>query len=407
MQINLTRRLHFLKASGFFLSLFGSSFSNSFCGIGLGVYGGALMLQAFLDKEYRWEPDPARALLALLLVSLAISAGLSHYGWISLRGFGKYLQGFLLLYAGLDVVRSENDKKALLWVLTATFLLAVSSGIYQEIFGADFLRGFRTVIYRGDIMRLTGSFKNCNDYGTFLVPGFTFSLALLVQAVRKKRWAASAAWFLLFAALGYVLARTLSRSSILAAIASLLFFCLFFRARWAALAGTLGAFVALVWLVPSTMGTRLRELSNLHPGDTSERMLLAQTTMRMVEHSPFFGLGLNTYSVYFPQFKPPHYPTQMYSHNSYLQMAAESGLIGISLFLVFVGTVMVLCARDLIKRESSDPSKLPGLALLSGVFGMLVNCLFDSVLQSTRLRFFFWALAGSALALSRLRPSTA
>ena len=27
------------------------------------------------------------------------------------------------------------------------------------------------------MIRLTGTFKNCNDYGTFLVPGFAFSLA--------------------------------------------------------------------------------------------------------------------------------------------------------------------------------------------------------------------------------------
>jgi O-antigen ligase len=122
----------------------------------------------------------------------------------------------------------------------------------------------------------------------------------------------------------------------------------------------------------------------------------------MVAENPLFGLGLNTYSLNFARFKPPDYEAQMYTHNSYVQMATESGLLGTGLFILFLAVLVFACAGRLLKRRDTDPSKVLGAALLAGVFGLLVNCLFDSVLQSTQLRTLFWSLLGAALAVAAL-----
>ena len=244
----------------------------------------------------------------------------------------------------------------------------------------------------GDIKRLTGTFKHCNDYGTFLAPGFVFLLALFLNAVGRKKWVSSTLWFALLAALAYVLIHTLSRGAILSAFAGVVFFCLFFRFRWIALAIAASAMAAL-WHIPSPLGERLREIPAMAGGDISERMTLIKISLSMIKESPVFGLGLNTYSDNFPRFKPADYGAYMYSHNSYLQMATEAGILGTSLFFAYIVTVM---ARF---RKTAGPL---GPALLAGVFALLVNCLFDSVLQSTQLRALFWTLLGAAAALAAL-----
>ena len=235
--IDHTANLRFLKSFGFLLTVFGSAFSNSVCGIGLGVYVGGLLLQVLMDRTYAWRPYPAKWLLAALLVSLLVSVVQSDDFWTSARGFGKYLQGFALLYAALDIIREEKNKRAFICVLLLGWLLSALSGIYQEFFGVDFVRGFKTNIYQGDITRLTGTFKHCNDYGTFLAPGIVFGVAHLIHLARQKKWGASLLGIIFLAVMSYVFMRTLSRSAILSAFAGLFFFCLFFRFRWHALLG--------------------------------------------------------------------------------------------------------------------------------------------------------------------------
>ncbi len=391
MTLDHSANLRVIKTFGFLLAILGSAFSISFCGIGLGVYIGALALQWVLDKSHRWQAYPSWRFLIPLLLSLFVSVLISDSLWISAQGFGKYMQGFVLLYAGIDVLRTENDIKNLVCALVGAWLIALTSGLYQEFLGVDLVYGYKANIYQGDITRLTASFKHCNDYGTFLVPGLVFSLAHLLNLLRQKKHAAASLAFLFMAGLTYVLLRTLSRGAILSAFAAVFFFCLFFRFRWKALLLiTLG--LAALWFIPSPLRERLHELTSLAGGEMSERAMLLRTSLDMIRENPFFGLGLNTYSDHFPKFKPIDYPALMYAHNTYLQMATEAGLVGVGLLLAFIAAVMT----GNLKNQS-----LLGAALLAGVFGMLINGLFDSVLQSTQLRTLFWALLGAAAALSR------
>jgi len=390
--IDHSANIRILKTFGFLLAIFGSAFSISFCGIGLGLYAGALAIQPLLDRNARWLPYPSWAFLLPLLLSLLISVAISDYQWISARGFGKYLQGFLLLYAGLDVIRSEKEKKALVFALVSACLMAIASGLYQEFSGVDFIYGNHANTYQGDITRLTGSFKHCNDYGTFLAPMVVFALAHFLNLSRQKKYAAAFLALLMLTGLCYVLMRTISRSAILSAFTALFIFCLFFRFRWRAFL-VLAVTLAALWFIPSPLSERFHELTSLNGGEMTERTMLLRTSLDMVQKNPFFGLGLNTYSDNFPKFKPADYPAIMYAHNTYLQMATEAGAVGLGLFLIFIAVVMARCIKQ---------KEMLGAALWAGVLGILVNGLFDSVLQSTQLRTLFWALLGAAAALSSL-----
>ncbi len=389
-----------LKLVGFSLMILGTAFSNSVTGIGLGIYAGSLFIESASCKKFDWQIFPERPVFLLLVLSLAISTVISKYTFVSLNGFGKYLQSFLILFAAMDVLRCSGKQKVGLLIFSAAYILAVLTGLSQQFFGFDFLRGHHAVQHLEDnsVMRLTGSFKHPNDYGSFLIAGFPLSLAGFVMAWKVKRRPSAAFWALLFIGLTYLMVRTISRGAILSAFAAVFVFGMAFRFRWRVLGGLV--FVsALIWTIPSTIQDRFKEIF-LFQGSSPERLLLIDTAIRMIKANPIFGLGLNTYSDYFPLFRPPSYKALMYAHNSYLQMGAEMGLLGLLLYLAFVITLLVRSAHAFLNHETSEHTRLFGFALIAGVIGILVNCLFESCLQSTQLRALFWSLIGTACAMA-------
>lgn len=380
--------------------LLGTAFSNSVCGIGLGIYAGGLVVEVARQKHFDWELFPYRPLFLLLIVSLIISTLISRHAWVSLNGLGKYLQSFLIVFAAMDILRCSGKHKVAWVVLTGAFLLAVLAGLSQKLFGVDFLRGHEAMQHFEDnsVMRLTGSFKHPNDYGTFLICGFPFGLAGLIMAWKVRRKYSVLFWALLLTGLTYTLITTLSRGAIFSSFVAIFVFAMAFRFRWKVL-GILTIGLALLWFVPSILQDRLHELV-LFRGSSSERMLLIQTSLRMIEAGPVFGLGLNTYSDNFPLFRPPDYKAYMYAHNSFLQIATEAGLLGLFLYLALILSLLGHSIRAFFKNETNDQTFMFGFALIAGIIGFLVNCLFESSLQSTQLRTLFWALLGITFAMA-------
>ena len=137
------------------------------------------------------------------------------------------------------------------------------------------------------------------------------------------------------------------------------------------------------------------DIFNLQGESNPERILLMKISFSMIKASPFFGLGINTYSDNFSRFKPVNYQGAMYAHNSYLQMASEIGLVGLFLYLFFI-FMLLFKFINLLSKNKDDPHRIFLLAAVAGIIGILVNALFESLLQSTQLRLMFWWLVGFA-----------
>ncbi len=387
-----------IKAWGFLTAIAGTALSISAIDSGLCIYLFALVLSLFAAGRSRMRTYPFPFLLGLLLASLCVSWFRSEYFWTSARGLIKYLDGFVLLYAGIDVIKGRRELRWVVVTLTVAYSIAAFAALFQQAFGVDFVYWREPNIYQTGIWRLRGPFKHCNDFGTFLVPGISIAAALTAGEFRHGK-RKNAVWCgLLFVLLAYCLLRTMSRGALVAELVALGFLALFFRSRWIFMsAAAMGG--ALVWIIPSTLSVRLRGLLAWGSDIMPERVMLIKTALKMIGTNPFFGLGLNTYSENFPKFKPEDYPAFMYAHNSYLQMAAESGIVGVALFVIFILAFLWLFVRSILAMKAGfERTLLAGIA--AGVLGMLVNALFDSIFQATRLRALFWCLMGIGAALA-------
>ena len=110
----LDKRIPNIKLFGFLLAFTASAFSKSFCAIGLGFYVFGLIFQWVRNKGSYHLTYPNSVFLIALLMSLTISLFISDYFLVSFRGFWKFVEGFVLLYAGIDVLQDQKKMRYIL-----------------------------------------------------------------------------------------------------------------------------------------------------------------------------------------------------------------------------------------------------------------------------------------------------
>lgn len=158
-----------------------------------------------------------------------------------------------------------------------------------------------------------------------------------------------------------------------------------------------------------------------------ERLAHWIAALRMWEMSPWLGVGPGNYAAVYPQVRLARWEDPLgHAHNTYLNVLAENGLIGIFAYLaLWAGVVVWLVSmrrrilhgrwEEVDRRGSSIPSDegiIPPMAwnaaLLVGVLGVVVHLsvhhLFDNLfVQGIYLHIGLWL--GSAVALAGRRPA--
>jgi O-antigen ligase len=150
------------------------------------------------------------------------------------------------------------------------------------------------------------------------------------------------------------------------------------------------------------MRERVRSLGNFRDTTIRERAELWGESLRMVKESPWLGLGVNTYARNEPLYKKEGSQTdKQYAHNGYLQIAAETGLLGLSSFLAAVVYLWFASLKAFL-RAPNPFLRAAGLGLLCGILAFLIHSATDTDLQSTLLVNTLWLAMGMAWAGKRL-----
>jgi len=76
-----------------------------------------------------------------------------------------------------------------------------------------------------------------------------------------------------------------------------------------------------------------------------DRILIAKATLKMIQDYPVFGVGAGVYAELFPKYDLPHPPgvpqeAHPFSHNIFLQFAADFGLVGLIFFCGLLGILI-------------------------------------------------------------------
>jgi len=108
-------------------------------------------------------------------------------------------------------------------------------------------------------------------------------------------------------------------------------------------------------------------------------------------------VGLGNFKVIYPLYQDKESLSRNmrveHVHNEYLQVAVESGIIGLSLFFWFLLLSGKICWH-LLREEKNRNLWLINLALTGGLIAILVNALFAFPLQNPSVLLNFWLFLG-------------
>ncbi|MGE5280434.1 MAG: O-antigen ligase family protein [Deltaproteobacteria bacterium] len=335
---------------------------------------------------------------ASLLASITHPATLP----VSAVGLRKSLLYLFVVAGGALVLDDKARLKQLLGLILASALLAAADAHYQLLSGRDFFSLRPLMTYPGGlIIRVTGPFKQAALLAIYLecvLAGCAVFIA--APSSRRTRLAATAAGALLAAAI--LLTLTPASLVVLAA----LFVFLTIAVRRPGLNALFLALPAAFWSIPP--GTR-HALIRLLAQNLVSRGRMFLIGARLFLERPFLGHGLNTFSADYAAAARPGDPFYgaggPYAHDMYLQLACETGLVGLAAFLGLAAWLL----HRLLKPEREDPQaprdQRLRLALALSLIAYLIHGLFESSLQTSQGALIFWVLTGLAIAAGRRRRS--
>lgn len=354
-----------------------------------------------------------KALTALVVVNLLSVIFSVDYG-LSLRGFfGKELKFLAIYFMLVEVINSRNRLRIVLITFAASAVLIVADVGVQYFKGIDFLRNYPLELFRGP-------FISHNGLGGWLIVVMFLFLGLLVGG-RIKSKGLKASLLILVVLLFICLLGTYSRGAWLGFVGGflLLFYycncissvtlnnrllCLFIAVCSLAIVLILPQSIKIKiksigrvsFKATETIGARIKSTFKTEEGSIPIRLSLWKEALRIVGKYPLVGCGLNTYSIVARNYKSFGLGG-IYPHNSYLQKAAEIGLLGL---LVFCWVLFSFFRIGL--RYFRNKRDFLILGILSGILAFLVQSFFDTHLYSLQLVVLFWYMLGLTMVVIKL-----
>ncbi|MGI6143027.1 MAG: O-antigen ligase family protein [bacterium] len=369
----------------------------------------ALVLGAFLLRVL-WDGSlhlrvPANPFLYLFLALLFFSALSSITLGYSLREFLLHCLGWGIVLALTSSLTQRRRVKIFLLAMVLAAVLVSLYGIYGYYIGIPGESGWVDAQMHPELTtRAFSTFGNPNVLAEYLVFVLPFSLAL---AWYHRDWSQRLLYGGATALQVLCLVLTMSRSGWLAFAAGMAVFAVLLDRRliWVGLG--LGILSLPVLLNSDVFLQRLLSIFSLKDSSNVHRIVVWQETLVMIREfwATGVGLGHRAFRFLYPYFAFDRSKFPYHSHNTYLQVAVETGLFGLAALLLYLGSVLKGTVRQIFgKGHPFDRTML--VAAAASLAGIMVFGLFESVLYLPKIIIMFWTVLGITLALLEIRGSS-
>jgi O-antigen ligase len=397
--------------------------------LGTAVAGAVRLLSRGEGRERKLILDPLLVPLALYGIVLFASSLEADNIDLADAGLAEYLRGLLIFLIVTNLATSRPMLRNVIWalVLSGAFLGSISlyqvlTGSYGQDFGGFGRVKVAEVISQSRDPRIAGPLGDPNFYGQILV--------MLVPLALYRLWDEHSPGRKLVAgfALAVILGAgvfTFSRGGAvaLALVVPLAVLHRKIQAKYILL--VLLAVAPLSLVVPERYVGRLSTLAQLAPASSEgvlsnedssfrDRKLLMTVALQMFADHPLLGVGAGNYSEHYAEYAD-HIGTTVssdekfgrvrYPHNLYLQIAAETGLVGLLAFAAIIAATLVSLrsAYRSFTRAGATGSADIVVSLALAITAFLATSLF---LHGSYIRY-LWLLVAISAAAGQIARRTA
>jgi len=316
-----------------------------------------------------------------------ISLSRSDYKYATVLELIKIFSYVAVFYLGRALFPFRQTRIAIL-------LTILASSVVQAIVGWGMFLTHQTPLLQADLV-------NANIYSGFLLFGANIALSVLLfgsrhlsEASRRTTYVLIGVSSLFFCFLVFTLfAQNESRSAFLSLIATGLFLT-GFRSKRLMLGFLLVGM--LVIFIPFSGGSVLQRLQKRDDPYAYERIGIWTSSMKLVRDHPIFGVGLGMFEEWAKLYNfPVKHTVARYgknineAHSDMLQIASETGLIGLFIFVGGIGLLLWRGYRD-VRFGMRD---WPTMATISAILGVLIQGLFANLLRYPAIPIIFAILA--------------
>jgi O-antigen ligase len=347
------------------------------------------------SKERTATTEIDKVLRVLFVYALLVTPFVEWPGSVIRTGIPEFIKAVVFYYFTIAFIKSESDLKALVFVFLACQLFRVLEPLYLHV----------TLGYWGSVAsmsnweflnRLSGSpYDVVNPNG---LAAIICTVLLFLYYLAGLSWINTLAFLALAPACLYALALTGSRSGFVTLIVILAVIVLKSRHRF--LVGAAGVLVIVAGFQFLSADQQDRYLSVFGAGEKNletadQRFDSMEADFLVAMRRPVLGHGLGTSQEANANFGGRNQP----SHNLYLEVVQELGLIGLAIFLLFLKSILTASVQ--LRRAYADAyaAKFP-LRLVDALQVWLwMNLIFS--LASYGLSVYEWYLMGGLLLVMR------
>lgn len=387
--------------------VFAAPFSKSIAEIGITVAIVAWACRKLLNRDFNFTRIELGIALAIFVITIIPSFFNTAYPALSIKAlFTKVLKYVFLSIVISDSVKTKERLKGLFTVAFLSIIVITVDGYIQHYFTqVDLLHNYPSFSARMEHMAggffrgyPTASFPYPNDLAAWILLMLLPLACVTLFDMKKSGFryltgAVSAALFYLF-----FLAK--ARGAWMGLGISMLYLAFSKRKIWIVL--LLVLVLAASVLVKTEMTRAI-----FATGSISDRVSMLGTSWQIFAKHPVIGNGLNTFFVNFKKYRNDEWKDKKgsYAHNCYLQMAADTGLVGLTGFLFLIIAYFRAVIKELrVIRDDFYRTILWGISI--GVFAFLVHSFFDTNLYSLNLTTLFWFAIGTSLAIIKVSKTT-
>jgi O-antigen ligase len=346
---------------------------------------GLLLFAAWLLRALvRAEPlrlSPALAWTGLLGFAVGLSLLLAPNPADSVFDSLRYALFIVFFFLVLQLTHSAADVRRVVRVMVLSSALAATWGLY----------GFVS----GELDRAAGPIADANDFAYLMSCVLPLAAYLLVTERRHRVLWGTCSMLLLAATLATlsrgalvgltalapwaIFTRRIPVGSLLLGVAALLSMAAIGFALWAPL-----------------LEDRLAQKNSTGEKNITARQALWSAALRMSEDRPLTGVGPGRFGIEAPGYvrNNPLVLEKPVVHNSYLQVLAELGALGLFAFLGFLATSWHLLGRA--RRHAIAADDEDGRRLATAMQASLIVAIVAGLFLSEHLTTPFWLIGGLA-----------
>ncbi len=386
---------------GVFLTVIFSPMLPTMALVGLSFLCAAVFcIHIIVDETFVFAKNSLNTFIVFFGLALLWGTVNSFAFATSLSQVAVHLSFVLFYFVIINTIRTHKQWMTMIQLFLLSAFVVAAYGVLQNFIGINSAESWLDEeMFSGIEQRVYSFFNNPNVLGEFLV--VTIPVVLAVTWGKKKEMH-KAAYGFAFLMMATCMIFTWSRGAWLGVALACAIFFVMMDSRWL-IVGILGILLLPLLLVATgnmTILERFVSIGNTADSSTAYRVSIWFAALNMIRDFwiPGIGIGSQAFTAVYPAYSASGADFALHSHNLYLQIWVEMGIMGIITFIsMIIMFIRQTFSMAVVSKRKEDPAAKIVMALGAGTIGFLLQGMTDYVWYNYKILMIFWIVIALAI----------